>query len=308
MALDPATHQKIEQLIASDEVVLFMKGRRTMPQCGFSATVVQILNQHLEEYTTVNVLADPEIREGVKAFSNWPTIPQLYIKGEFVGGCDIVRDLEAKGEFQKLLGKAPAPVEQPSLTFTKAALDALEEARAPSDPRSIRLEISPTFSYGLGFEPARPDDHAIEVGDGYTVLLDAQSARRCRGVKVDFVGGVQAGFKIDNPLEPPKVKQLSPGELKHRLAAGEKLAIFDVRTADERSRAKIDGTTLLDAAGQRVLEATSKDQPIVFHCHHGGRSQAAAEHFLKLGYSKVYNLTGGIDAWSLEVDPAVPRY
>ncbi len=93
MTLDAATRARIEELIASHEVVLFMKGRKTMPQCGFSATVVQLLSQHIDDFATVNVLADPEVREGIKAFSSWPTIPQLYVRGEFVGGADIVRDL-----------------------------------------------------------------------------------------------------------------------------------------------------------------------------------------------------------------------
>ena len=78
--------EKISSLIDSDSVVLFMKGSRSMPQCGFSAGLVQILDRFLPEYITVNVLAEPELREGIKTFSDWPTIPQLYVKGEFVGG------------------------------------------------------------------------------------------------------------------------------------------------------------------------------------------------------------------------------
>ena len=95
MTLDDATRDRIEELIASDRIVLFMKGDRNVPQCGFSATVVQILDRLAPEYTTVNVLADPRIREGIKEFSSWPTIPQLYVGGEFLGGCDIVREMYA---------------------------------------------------------------------------------------------------------------------------------------------------------------------------------------------------------------------
>ncbi len=90
--------------ISANDVVLYMKGTRDMPQCGFSATVVEVLKRSgVENYKDVNVLADPEIREGIKAFTNWPTIPQLYIKGEFVGGCDIVRELYQSGELAQLL-------------------------------------------------------------------------------------------------------------------------------------------------------------------------------------------------------------
>lgn len=97
------TRQRIEDLIASGDVVLFMKGSRLFPQCGFSATVSQILASLLPEYETVDVLADPEIRSGIKEFSDWPTIPQLYIRGKFVGGCDIVRELHASGELRELI-------------------------------------------------------------------------------------------------------------------------------------------------------------------------------------------------------------
>jgi monothiol glutaredoxin len=104
MQLSEDTKARIEGLVGSDDVVLFMKGDRRMPQCGFSATVVQILDHLIPEYTTVDVLQDPEIREGIKAYTQWPTVPQLYVKGEFVGGCDIVREMFQTGELQKTLG------------------------------------------------------------------------------------------------------------------------------------------------------------------------------------------------------------
>jgi len=97
------THTRIEEILKSHKVVLFMKGDRRVPQCGFSATVVQILDQLLPEYATVNVLEDPEIREGIKEYASWPTIPQLYVDGEFQGGCDIIREMYANGELEKLL-------------------------------------------------------------------------------------------------------------------------------------------------------------------------------------------------------------
>ncbi|MDF3033490.1 MAG: grxD [Alphaproteobacteria bacterium] len=100
---DQVTLNQIQNYITENAVVLYMKGTPEAPQCGFSATVVQILT-HLEvPFKTINVLADPNIREGIKKFSNWPTIPQLYIKGEFVGGCDIVKEMYQSGELQALL-------------------------------------------------------------------------------------------------------------------------------------------------------------------------------------------------------------
>lgn len=89
--------------VANNDVVLFMKGTRQFPQCGFSSQVVQILDYLALDYTEINVLDDLGIREGVKVFSNWPTIPQLYIKGEFVGGCDIIREMFQEEELQDLL-------------------------------------------------------------------------------------------------------------------------------------------------------------------------------------------------------------
>ena len=93
----------IRKTVAQNDVVLFMKGTSQMPQCGFSAQVAQILGLMSVDYKDINVLDDMGIREGVKTFSNWPTIPQLYVKGEFVGGCDIIREMVEAGELQQLL-------------------------------------------------------------------------------------------------------------------------------------------------------------------------------------------------------------
>ena len=103
MALAPDTRQRIEQLVTSNSVLLFMKGTRDAPQCGFSMQVVRMLDQLLPTYETVDVLSDPGIREGIKEFSDWPTIPQLYVRGEFLGGCDIVTELYQSGELQDRL-------------------------------------------------------------------------------------------------------------------------------------------------------------------------------------------------------------
>ncbi|MFW0777449.1 MAG: Grx4 family monothiol glutaredoxin [Rickettsiales bacterium] len=96
--------ETIKKDIADNDVVLFMKGTKLMPQCGFSATVAEVLRREgIENYKDVNVLEDQEIREGIKAFTDWPTIPQLYVKGEFIGGCDIVREMYESGELAQLL-------------------------------------------------------------------------------------------------------------------------------------------------------------------------------------------------------------
>lgn len=95
---------RIRDDISSNDIVLYMKGTRKIPQCGFSAAVINVLERlGITELKDVNVLSDAEVREGIKQFTNWPTIPQLYIKGEFIGGCDIVRDMYTNGELQQLL-------------------------------------------------------------------------------------------------------------------------------------------------------------------------------------------------------------
>ena len=101
--MNDSTRDRIDALVKGQPVVLFMKGSRQQPQCGFSAQVVRILDSLLPDYQTVDVLADREIREGVKEYSSWPTIPQLYLAGEFQGGCDIVTEMYQSGELQQKL-------------------------------------------------------------------------------------------------------------------------------------------------------------------------------------------------------------
>ncbi|MDH3701129.1 MAG: Grx4 family monothiol glutaredoxin [Alphaproteobacteria bacterium] len=102
MTDNPAS-KRIQDEIDTNDVVLFMKGNPVFPQCGFSAAVVQVLSEIGTKFKGIDVLEDPGLRDGIKVFSNWPTIPQLYVKGEFVGGCDIVREMYETGELQQLI-------------------------------------------------------------------------------------------------------------------------------------------------------------------------------------------------------------
>jgi monothiol glutaredoxin len=101
--MDQALRERIESTVTSSRVVLFMKGSKMFPQCGFSAQVVQILKESGVEFKDVNILADPEVRQGLKEYSSWATFPQLYVNGKFVGGCDIVTDLFQSGELREIL-------------------------------------------------------------------------------------------------------------------------------------------------------------------------------------------------------------
>jgi monothiol glutaredoxin len=100
---DPTVAERIKRDISDNDVVLFMKGTPVFPQCGFSAAVVQVLTHLGVKFKGIDVLADPSLRQGIKEFSSWPTIPQLYVKGEFVGGCDIIREMYETGELNELL-------------------------------------------------------------------------------------------------------------------------------------------------------------------------------------------------------------
>ncbi len=114
---------RIRQTVEGNDVVLFMKGTKAMPQCGFSSRVVGVLNYMGVEFLDVDVLADPDIRQGIKDFSDWPTIPQLYVKGEFVGGCDIVTEMTLSGELDQLFDRT-------GVAYSREAADRIRAANA----------------------------------------------------------------------------------------------------------------------------------------------------------------------------------
>lgn len=306
--LDPATRAQIEDTIRSNKVVLFMKGNKMFPQCGFSAAVVGILKELGVPFEARNVLTDPALRDGIKVYSDWPTIPQLYVDGQFLGGCDIVREMHANGELAAALGvQPPAPPKAPAITITDAAAKAFRDAQEPGED-VLRMEIDGSFRADLFLGPKKPGDLEA-TSNGITLVVDASSARRAEGVTIDYVDGTEgAGFQIDNPNAPARPKPITSQELADRMKAGEALHLVDVRSEKERATASIEGSFLLDDDGKARLEALPKDATIVFHCHHGIRSQAAAEHYAQKGFRNLWNLTGGIDAWSRTVDPKVPRY
>jgi len=219
--LDSQTKERIRQMIDQHSVFLFMKGTPTFPQCGFSNQVVQILKAYDVPFGSANILEDPELRQGIKEYSDWPTIPQLYIKSEFIGGCDIVREAWESGELT-------------------------EQLRSVFPDR----EITP---------PARP------------VNITPQQAR-------DMLAQKEGRF-------------------------------LDVRSPEEREIAMVEGFDLLDQDTARdIIESGDKDRHLVFICHFGGRSAQAADYFSGQGFRKVFNVTGGIDAWSQTIDDSIPRY
>jgi monothiol glutaredoxin len=299
----------IQEMVTTNPVILFMKGNRNFPQCGFSATLVQILDEFLPEYETINVLADPEMRNGIKAFSNWPTIPQLYIKGEFVGGCDIVKELYGSGELQDLLGvEEEEPGSPPNLTLTAAAAEAVKSVATDNDESCLRLSISNKFDYSLDLSTVGERDIVVE-SNSIRIVMDRASAKRAEGTVIDFEEtSTGAGFVISNPNEPAGVQQLSPEQLQALMQQTADFMLIDVRAEEERETCLIEGAQLLTQELEEKLMALDKSTPLAFHCHLGGRSQQAAEHFLGRGFTEVYNLAGGITAWANDIDPDMQRY
>lgn len=223
--MDANLKERIDSLVSSEPVFLFMKGTPSFPQCGFSNQVNQILMAYNIPYGHSNVLDDQDIRQGIKTYSDWPTIPQLYIKGEFVGGSDIVRESWESGELTTML------------------------------------------------EDAFPDREIVA------------------------------------PKPPTKPVNIEPAQAAKMMSEQPDSRYLDVRTEEEVRMASIDGFERLDQGlAQNILEHGDKEQPLVFLCHFGGRSAQAAEYFAAQGFQKVYNVVGGIDSWSKDVDNSIPRY
>lgn len=307
MSLDPALHARIHGLVTSQRVVLFMKGTRQSPRCGFSAAAVGALDAVVDDYLTIDVLADEEVRQGIKAYGNWPTIPQLYIDGDLIGGSDIIQQMLNTGDLHRALGLEPPARITPRIAITEAAAKAIRAAIPDGGDEVLHLAIDGAFRPQFLLKPASGHEIVAE-SNGIRVHLDAASARRADGLEIDWVDGVRGqGLTIRNPNAPPTVEAIDVVELKRRLDAGA-VTVVDVRPADDRARAPFPGAVVLEDGELERLSALPKDTPLAFLCHFGNSSRGAAEHFRSLGFTRVANVEGGIDAWSREIDPTVPRY
>jgi len=307
MTLSDTTRQKIEDLIQQNRVVLFMKGTPEAPMCGFSSKTVGLLDSVLDDYTSVDVLEDQDIREGIKVFGNWPTIPQLYIEGELVGGCDIVTAMFNSNELHDMLGVEAPDRTPPEVTITDAAAEKILEAMAGHEGIGLHFAIDANWQSQFNVAPA--EGHEIKVeANGITLFFDLASAQRARGVVIDWVETMQgAGLTIHLPEAPEPVRQMSVEDLKLGLE-NNSVILIDVRGSEERALASLEAARIIDGSTMQEIEAMPKDTALAFICHVGNRSQVAAEHFRKQGFSNVSNVVGGIDAWSQQIDPSVPRY
>lgn len=307
MSLDPALRARIDSVLAANPVVLFLKGTPDAPQCGFSAKTAAAMDATGADYAHVNVLADAEIREGIKVYGDWPTIPQLYIRGELVGGCDIVTQMAASGELHAALG-VPAPDRTPpEITITPAAADMLKSALANAgEGYALQVEVDKGYNARLQLAPV--DEAAIaSESAGIRAQFDLVSAQRARGMTIDWADDARGkGLVIDNPNAPPKVMALAPAQVRERVQAGS-LVLVDVRPAEERALAEAPVAHRHFDDGVEEIEALPKDTALAFLCQSGARSAQAAEHFRALGFKELYNVAGGMVAWA-DLDPAVARY
>jgi monothiol glutaredoxin len=307
MELSDAVKGKIENYVKENKVVLFMKGTRQSPMCGFSAKTVAALDSVVPDYVAINVLDDPEIREGIKVYGNWPTIPQLYIDGELMGGCDIVLSMLNSGELHQSLGVEQPDRTPPEIVITEDAAAKILEAMQGHEGIGLHFQVDANWDSQFNLAP--PQGHEIEASsNGITIYMDIATAQRVQGAVIDWVSTMQGeGLAIDLPQAPAPVRQMTVQELAERMKAGN-ITIVDVRGEADRSRAFIDGSLVLDRETMTRLEAMPKDTGLAFLCHHGNASQGAAEYFRKQGFTDVSNISGGINAWSLEIDPSVPTY
>jgi monothiol glutaredoxin len=309
MSLSPQTRTRIEQILGAHKVVLFMKGSPDAPQCGFSAKAAGILNGLAPGFGHVDVLADPEIREGIKVYGQWPTIPQLYVRGELLGGSDIIEQMLNSGELHEALG-LPAPDRTPpAIEISERAAQAINNALDNAEEGFVlHLGVDPRFNARFELKPASGQEVVAEAA-GIRIHLDLASVPRARGLRIDWVEDARgAGLAIHNPNAPAVVKPMSVQQLHDHIIAGT-IDVVDVRPAHARALAPFPHPhEVLDEESRERLEALPKDLPLAFLCHHGNSSRQAAEYFRGLGFHDLYNVEGGIDAWSVEIDASVPRY
>jgi monothiol glutaredoxin len=307
MEMNDAVKSKIEDYVKNNKVVLFLKGTPQQPMCGFSSKTVAALDSVVPHYVAVNVLDDSEIREGIKVYGNWPTIPQLYIDGELVGGCDIVLNMLNSGELHQCLGLEQPDRSAPEITVTPAAAEKILESMQGHEGIALHFLVDANWDAQFNLAPAQGHEITSE-SNGIKVLMDIATAQRARGAVIDWVSTMQGeGLAIELPQAPAPVKQMTVQELAEKLKTGE-VTLVDMRGADERSRAFIEGSLVLDQETMKKLESMPKDTGMAFLCHNGNSSMGAAEYFRKLGFTDISNVAGGIHAWSMEIDSAIPTY
>lgn len=189
----------------------------------------------------------------------------------------------------------------PNVRLTPSAVRQLAASLGPGD--FLRLSIDEAFDHDLVIGPRNEGDLTLQA-ETLTLVVDAATAERADGLAIDFVSGDQTGFRFRNPNAPPRVEAIAPRQLKALLDEG-KVLLFDVRTDAERLLAKVAAARPFDL---EYLLGLDRRKPVAFMCHKGSRSESSANRAIKEGFLEVYNLVGGIDAWSVSVDRTLRRY
>ena len=283
---------KLQAMVDSHDVVLFMKGTRQQPQCGFSNRVVSILEELEIDYQTYNVFSDPDIRSGMKDFSMWPTFPQLYIKQEFVGGCDLVTEMMQSGELPGMLGVTLEDVEPPTVHCSPNILNLFKESLA-THGGGIHIDVSKNFQYDIFIGP-KSNGQVESLVDGVPFYFSRGSAKRANGISLDFKDGDNGGVLIDNPNEP-KFEDIAVSDVEAWVADNPTAKVYQIGVTAEQV---LPFATLLDASAHQEIGHLPKDHPIAFMCVMGVRSQHAAKDLAFQGYSNVFNIVGGLTAWN----------
>lgn len=296
--MNEQTKQAIDNIVNNNNCVLFMKGNPTHPQCGFSSNTVGILKEVLgEDFTFCNVLDDSDIREGIKEYGNWPTIPQVYINKELVGGNDIVTEMYNTGELHTMLGVTKPDRNPATITISDKAAQNIKNGMQDIGSNVLMLTIDGQFNTRFSIEQAKGYELVSEAA-GIKIYMDIGTAKKANGMEVDWVEDLQgAGLVIKNPNEPKAVKQISKQELKEAIDKGAIQHIYDVRTDQQFAEQSIPGSKRLDKENMQKIEELTKDTPLVLVCAVGNTSQGACDFYRKKGYTDVSNLVGGIASW-----------
>ncbi len=298
--MNEQTKQTIENLVNNNKCVLFMKGTPDNPQCGFSSNTVGILKQLVgNEFASSNVLENQEIREGIKEYGNWPTIPQLYIDGELVGGNDIVTEMFNTGELQTMLGLQQPERTPAKITISNKAQENIKVGTENMGNNVLKLSVDSQFNTRFSIEEPKSYEIVSEVGD-IKIYMDVGTAKRAEGISIDWVEDLQgAGLVINNPNQPKPVNQLSCADLKTGIDEGKYQHIYDVRSEPQFLAQTIPGAKRLDKANMQLIETLPKETPLVFICTSGATSQGACDFFHKKGFTDVSNLVGGVLAYHI---------
>ena len=259
--------------------------------------MVQILDDLLPEYHTVNVLKEPDIREGIKDFSNWPTIPQLYVDGKFVGGCDIVREMYVSGELQSALGVKAAQQAAPRITVSEAARQAIQQAGEPG--AALRLSVSSKFEYELALDEQRNGDFAIDLGAGLTLVIDRMSAKRADGISIDYSGAERRRLPHREPERAGAREAAAAGgaegAARRRRAAAPRRRTHAGGVRHRAHRRAASSSTRIRSWRSKGSRATRRSSSTATTACAAARPPSATSPRASRG---VFNLDGGIDAWS----------